>query len=245
MGIKCGGPGSCHGCLSWCAWCGSVGQSCDFDGCDQHRQCDVPGCTLVGYLGRCHEHFNYDPEEIARSVMEPWMNSEEISDAVVKNGGRVRAVLGRYASLSEADHDDLFQDTMLTLVTQSGSFQGKSKLATWLYRVASNHARMLLWSQRHRVEVLCDEVADVESDGSWGMPPEEALIAAQRRAEVEALFARVMEAAGEDGPTLAEAYADEVSQEAMAAARGLKKGGMRKRLSIIRKRVVATVPSEI
>lgn len=34
----CPGEGRCHGCLSWCSWCGDVSRTCDDPDCDTHRR---------------------------------------------------------------------------------------------------------------------------------------------------------------------------------------------------------------
>jgi hypothetical protein len=35
--LECPGWGRCHGCMSWCDRCGSVGVTCDSVLCDRHR----------------------------------------------------------------------------------------------------------------------------------------------------------------------------------------------------------------
>lgn len=66
----CPGKGSCHGCVKWCPACGEVDQTCDAPGCEQHLPCEYPGCSKVGYEGRCLKHWLYDPETVARTVLE-------------------------------------------------------------------------------------------------------------------------------------------------------------------------------
>lgn len=34
----CPGGGKCHGCTSWCSWCGNVSRVCDDPWCDTHRR---------------------------------------------------------------------------------------------------------------------------------------------------------------------------------------------------------------
>ncbi len=68
MDDVCPGEGRCHGCLSWCAWCGTVGGVCDSErgSCDCHPECDYPGCLVLN----CWEHRDYDPKSVVEFVME-------------------------------------------------------------------------------------------------------------------------------------------------------------------------------
>lgn len=69
---ECTGWGKCHGPLVWCKQCGSTNQTCDAEvgSCEQHLPCVYPGCTRRGYEGLCGLHQWYDPDGIARRVME-------------------------------------------------------------------------------------------------------------------------------------------------------------------------------
>lgn len=63
------------------------------------------------------------------------------------------------------DADDALQTTFIRLWEKHGSFKGDSKLYTWLYRVASNEALMLL---RKRRQQPMDTIEDMplESHGT-------------------------------------------------------------------------------
>ena len=53
-------------------------------------------------------------------------------------GPRLHRLVRRYAPI-ETDAEDLTQEIFVELYRNLGTFQGKSTLATWVYRVALNH----------------------------------------------------------------------------------------------------------
>src|SRR5512134_2974232 len=57
------------------------------------------------------------------------------------------------------DAEDVLQNTFLNVLTHITEFEGRSSLATWLYRIAANEALMLL--RRKKPEVNLD---DFETD---------------------------------------------------------------------------------
>ncbi len=57
------------------------------------------------------------------------------------------------------DAEDVLQNTFLNALTHIASFEGRSNIATWLYRIAANEALMLI--RRKKPEVELDD-AEVE-----------------------------------------------------------------------------------
>ncbi|MAE84242.1 MAG: hypothetical protein CMB80_15985 [Flammeovirgaceae bacterium] len=53
------------------------------------------------------------------------------------NRGIIRSLCKIYY-ISQADQEDAFQDIVLQLWKSMGSFQGKSEISTWIYRVGLN-----------------------------------------------------------------------------------------------------------
>ena len=71
---------------------------------------------------------------------------------------------------------DLSQEVFLRVFRGLGRFQGRSTLATWVYRIAVNHCRSKLGRRRLRMESLSQEVPESYlEDPSRG--PEEHLLA--------------------------------------------------------------------
>ncbi len=59
--------------------------------------------------------------------------------------------------ISHDDADDVLQNTFLKIWQNIDSFQGKSALYTWLYRIATNEALTLLKKKRKTIQFSIDE----------------------------------------------------------------------------------------
>ena len=92
---------------------------------------------------------------------------------------------------NEQDAEDVLQNTFLNAMTHLSSFEGRSSVSTWLYRVASNEALMLLRRGKKRVNL-----EDLQSEGSdedllpkifvdWSILPENELLAGEGKAALD------------------------------------------------------------
>ncbi len=80
------------------------------------------------------------------------------------------------------DAEDVLQNTFLNALTHIADFEGRSSLATWLYRIAANEALMLI--RRRKPEVNLEDTPDVDSGASllptqfvdWSGLPEDELL---------------------------------------------------------------------
>jgi RNA polymerase sigma-70 factor, ECF subfamily len=72
-------------------------------------------------------------------------------------GSRLLAV-ARQILVSDDDAQDALQDAFLTAFRSIGSFEGKSRLSTWLHRVTVNAALMRLRSRKRKREQPIDEL---------------------------------------------------------------------------------------
>ncbi len=86
------------------------------------------------------------------------------------------------------DAEDVLQNTFLQAFQHLREFEGRSSLSTWLYRIASNEALMLI--RKHRPEInFSDAVRAEESESDyepvqftdWGDLPEDELLTAEAR----------------------------------------------------------------
>ena len=86
------------------------------------------------------------------------------------------------------DAEDVLQETFIKAYDYISTFEGRSKVSTWLYRIATNQALMLL---RKRKDGLVDIDEGVETDDGEVMPvqivdwcclPEKELMSAESRA---------------------------------------------------------------
>ena len=78
-----------------------------------------------------------------------------------------------------------FQNTFINALTHIQSFEGRSSLATWLYRIASNEALMLI--RKKKPEVNLDDVEGGDEDEDlkptqfvdWSGLPEDELLSGE------------------------------------------------------------------
>jgi len=121
------------------------------------------------------------------SVLEPLMN---------RYSGRVyRVAFG--ITRNHADAEEVAQDVFLTLVRKIDSFEGRSALGTWLYRVAANAALIKRRGKRAEREVnLEDYLPTFKPDGhregdraqlltDWSATPEAELLSGEARQMLE------------------------------------------------------------
>jgi RNA polymerase sigma-70 factor (ECF subfamily) len=102
---------------------------------------------------------------------------------------------------SEEEARDALQETYVAAFRALGTFEGQSKLSTWLHRIAINAALMKLRSRRrHPEESIDDLLPRFDRDGHRVLAPEPrdagaeaALDAARRRAAVRRCIDRLPE----------------------------------------------------
>ena len=63
---------------------------------------------------------------------------KEFEHMIINNQGRIRYIASRYCHVNE--FEDMYQEILLQLWRSFESFDGKSKLETWVYKVALNTA---------------------------------------------------------------------------------------------------------
>lgn len=87
---------------------------------------------------------------------------------------------------NEQDAEDVLQNTFLNALTHLSSFEGRSSILTWLYRIAVNESLMTM--RRGKPEVNIDD-ADTSDDDTedlaqsqfvdWGSLPEDMLLSSE------------------------------------------------------------------
>jgi RNA polymerase sigma-70 factor (ECF subfamily) len=87
------------------------------------------------------------------------------------------------------DAEDVLQETFIKAYRHLREFEGRSRISTWLYRIASNEAFMLL-RKRHPEALSVDESVNAPDEESeqepveivdWCCLPEEELLSAESR----------------------------------------------------------------
>jgi len=93
-------------------------------------------------------------------------------DLVRRHQDRVYG-LARRLTGDEADAADVLQETFLLVHRRLSTFRGEARFATWLYRIATNAARMHHRARRRRpAESLEDYLPRFDADGRHAAMPE-------------------------------------------------------------------------
>jgi RNA polymerase sigma-70 factor, ECF subfamily len=123
------------------------------------------------------------------------------------DGGALKALAERYGSMiyrlafgvtrNQADAEEVLQDVLLTLARKGGSFEGRSALGSWIYRITTNTALNKRRGKRLELETSLEELLPTfKADGhragdrtfilaDWSQNPEEELLSAERRHVLE------------------------------------------------------------
>jgi RNA polymerase sigma-70 factor (ECF subfamily) len=98
------------------------------------------------------------------------------------------------------DAEDALQNTFLKAFQHVDQFEGRSSLSTWLYRIASNEALMLL--RKRRPETTFSDIPSEDEDNQdidpvqitdWCCLPEEELLSAEARTALDNAIQRLPE----------------------------------------------------
>lgn len=98
------------------------------------------------------------------------------------------------------DAEDVLQNTFLKAFQHIGTFEGRSSLSTWLYRIASNEALMMLRKKRPEV-TMSDTIPEDEADQDyepveftdWCCLPEEEFVTSESKAALDQAIRRLPE----------------------------------------------------
>ncbi|MFZ5821122.1 MAG: RNA polymerase sigma factor [Chloroflexota bacterium] len=97
------------------------------------------------------------------------------------------------------DAEDVLQTTFLKALQSIGSFEGRSSLSTWLYRIAVNEALMLLRRHKPTVPVAMDYESDEDEFEhpaqltDWCCLPEGELLSAESKQRLDLAVRRLPE----------------------------------------------------
>jgi RNA polymerase sigma-70 factor (ECF subfamily) len=99
---------------------------------------------------------------------------------------------------SPQDAEDVLQDTFLNALTHLSSFEGRSSVATWLYRIATNESLMLIRKRKPEVS-LEQEAREGEAENieelkptvfaDWSGLPEDQLLSAEGKTLLDGAIA--------------------------------------------------------
>lgn len=89
------------------------------------------------------------------------------------------------------DAEDVLQNTFLNALTHLAAFEGRSSLSTWLYRIATNEALMLLRKKKPELNLEDAETEENAEDLKptqfidWSALPEEELLSGEGKKVLE------------------------------------------------------------
>jgi RNA polymerase sigma-70 factor (ECF subfamily) len=95
------------------------------------------------------------------------------------------------------DAEDVLQETYLKALKALPTFEGRSNLSTWLYRIAANEALMLLRKRRPDVMSVEDSIKEDDESGEsleivdWCCLPEKELLNAESRKHLDQVIDRL------------------------------------------------------
>lgn len=101
--------------------------------------------------------------------------------------------LGLKITADEQDAEDVLQETFVKAMKALPGFEGRSSLVTWLFRIATNEALMVLRRKKPQV-TLADEPGDAdEEDGmphpqqivDWCCLPEAEMLSSETKAQMD------------------------------------------------------------
>jgi len=99
----------------------------------------------------------------------------------------------------EQDAEDVLQNTFMKALQSIDTFEGRSSLSTWLYRIAVNEALMLLRRQKPTIPVAMDfeddedEIQHPTQFTDWCCLPEEDLLSAESKKHLDKAIQRLPE----------------------------------------------------
>jgi RNA polymerase sigma-70 factor (ECF subfamily) len=137
-------------------------------------------------------------EDEAALVARLQAGEEAAFEQVVRLYGPKMLAVARRFLPKEADAEDALQDAFLSVYRSVGSFQGGSRLSTWLHRVTVNAALMRIRARSRRPDMTADDSgmdaprAPGKGDG-WALTAAEALQRVEVREGVRAGLARLPE----------------------------------------------------
>lgn len=103
----------------------------------------------------------------------------------------------------EQEAEDVLQETFLSAFEAVGGFEGRSKLSTWLYRIAYNGSLMRLRKRKQITTFSLDrppldeKVTDMPASRQlvdWSTVPDDELLTAEARQEMDRAIAELPEA---------------------------------------------------
>jgi RNA polymerase sigma-70 factor (ECF subfamily) len=100
---------------------------------------------------------------------------------------------------NEQDAEDITQETFIKVIKSLPDFEGRSQLATWIYRIAMNESLMNLRRRKPAGSTVEIDAGNEEDDGAeieiidWAAQPESELLDSEGKQQLDLAIARLPE----------------------------------------------------
>jgi RNA polymerase sigma-70 factor (ECF subfamily) len=96
------------------------------------------------------------------------------------------------------DAEDVLQETFIKAITHLKEFEGRSSLSTWLYRIATNEALMIIRKRKPTLNIGMDDANEEGEEGvepvrilDWCCLPEKELLSAEAHSHLNEAVQRL------------------------------------------------------
>jgi len=158
----------------------------------------------------------------------------EFLERVMDAQGIIHKVCSIYCN-DEEEKKDLFQEILINLWKSYGSFQGKSKFTTWMYRVSLNVALQHLQNSNITRNHIThpDKFDEMNNPGKEGLPEK----------EIQEMYAAINQL-NEVEKAIVMLYLDEKGNEEIAEIIGISQNYVRVKMTRIRKKLKKIVEGQ-
>lgn len=139
---------------------------------------------------------------------------------------------------SSADADDVLQNALIKVYRGLDKYQGKSKLYTWLYRIATNES--LNWLEKRRRK----HTHDLDSEGEWvssQLKAEPYFDGDEAQRKLQLAIARLPD---KQRAVFNLRYFDEMPYQEMSDSLGTSVGGLKASYHLAAKKITAFLTNE-
>jgi RNA polymerase sigma-70 factor (ECF subfamily) len=97
------------------------------------------------------------------------------------------------------DAEDVLQNTFLSALTHLSTFEGRSSVSTWLYRIASNEALMTIRKRKSNINIEDMQTEDSDDEimpasfVDWSILPENELMTGESKKALDAAIKKLPE----------------------------------------------------
>ncbi|MFH2037929.1 MAG: sigma-70 family RNA polymerase sigma factor [Chloroflexota bacterium] len=139
------------------------------------------------------EHKEYSIQEIISG------NRSEFAKLIDAHSNQIYRLAQKMLN-NPQDAEDVLQNTFLKAFQNINHFEGRSKISTWLYRIATNEALMIIRKQHPEVNIS-EEYGEEDNEINspiqlidWCCLPESEMVSSESRKELDNAIQRLSEA---------------------------------------------------